>query len=192
MTPAVIAAGSVEASTEQVVSATFSMQLGVGAVMIAVCVVIHALGLFTLQNIIEGENAKKRYSDLRPISINGTLFMLGTVFGIIFVHFAEIWLFAFLYDYLGALRTFSDALYFSTISYATIGYSDASIDSQWRMVAAVEGILGVILLGWSTAFFVRILGRLEGNDGTPRGRAADQSSETTGASSGASAEREAE
>lgn len=162
---------SVEQSTEQVVSATFNAQLAVGAAMIAVCVVIHAFGLFGLQSLVEGENAKKRYSHLRPISVNGTLFMLATVFGIILVHFAEIWLFAFLYDYLGALRSFSDALYFSTISYATIGYSDASIDHQWRMVAAVEGILGVILLGWSTAFFVRILGRLQGDDGTPRGAA---------------------
>jgi len=60
-----------------------------------------------------------------------------------------------------ALPDFRESLYFSTISYATIGYSDEAIVREWRMVAALEGILGVILLGWSTAFFVRVLGRLE-------------------------------
>ena len=29
------------------------------------------------------------------------------------------------------------------------------------MIAALEGMLGVILLGWSTAFLVRVLGKLE-------------------------------
>lgn len=151
----------------QVISATFNQQLLIGAVMIAVCVVIHGMGLFTIQRAISGERMTKRFETLRPLSVTGAGFTLIAVFAIIFIHFVEIWLFAFLYDYLGALHSFSESLYFSTISYATIGYSDASIHDEWRMVAALEGVVGIILLGWSTAFFVRILGRLEG-DGTPQ------------------------
>jgi len=51
-------------------------------------------------------------------------------------------------------------LYFSSITYGTIGYSDSAIALEWRLVAAFEGIAGIILLGWSTAFFVRLLGRI--------------------------------
>ena len=29
------------------------------------------------------------------------------------------------------------------------------------MIAASEGIIGVLMLGWSTAFFVRVLSKLE-------------------------------
>lgn len=148
----------------QVISATFNEQLLIGAAMIAVCVILHGIGLFTIQRVITRESMKERVSNLRPLSFTGSIFTLLAVFAIIFIHFVEIWLFAFLYDYLGALHSFSESLYFSTISYATIGYSDASIHEQWRMVAALEGVMGVILLGWSTAFFVRILGRLEGDD----------------------------
>ena len=152
----------------QVISATFNEQLLIGAAMIALCVVIHGMGLFTIQRLVSGERMTERFETLRPLSITGAGFTLVAVFAIIFIHFVEIWLFAFLYDYLGALHSFSEALYFSTISYATIGYSDASIHQEWRMVAALEGVVGIILLGWSTAFFVRILGRLEGEDGTRR------------------------
>jgi hypothetical protein len=38
-----------------------------------------------------------------------------------------------------------------------------ALDPEWRLVAAIEGVNGIILLGWSTAFFVtgmRRLGRL--------------------------------
>lgn len=147
---------------EQVLAATFSEQLAIGAGMIALCVIIHGMGLFTIQRLVSGDSMKAKVEQLRPLSITGASFTLLAVFALILLHFVEIWLFAFLYDYLGALHSFAEALYFSTISYATIGYSDASIHNEWRMVAATEGVLGVILLGWSTAFFVRILGRLEG------------------------------
>ena len=152
----------------QVISATFNEQLLIGAGMIALCVIIHGIWLFTIQSIITRDAIKARVSSMRRLSFYGTAFILLSVFAIVFIHFVEIWLFAFLYDYLGALHSFSEALYFSTISYSTAGYSDALIHEQWRMVAALEGVMGVILLGWSTAFFVRVLGRLEGEDAEPR------------------------
>ena len=40
------------------------------------------------------------------------------------------------------------------------GYDDDSISQSWRMVAAIEGLNGVVLLGWSTAFFVTVVARM--------------------------------
>jgi hypothetical protein len=154
---------------QQVIEATFNLQLAVGAAMIALCVIIHGIGLFTLQRAMRGEAAEERFRKMEPLSFHGTMFTVIVVFALIFIHFFEIWLFAFLYDFVGAQWSFQNALYFSTISYATIGYSDASVTHQWRMVGALEGILGVILLGWSTAFFVRLLGRLEDSGRGDRG-----------------------
>lgn len=170
-----------DAMSEPVISATFNEQLFIGAGMIAICVIIHGMALFALQRSMHTRTMRERFDRLTALSFRGALFTLLTVFGLIFVHFIEIWLFAFLYDYVRALPDFRESLYFSTISYATIGYSDAAIADEWRMVAALEGVLGVILLGWSTAFFVRILGRLEGNDGSRRrAPAPDQPSPETG------------
>jgi hypothetical protein len=151
----------------QVMEATFNQQLAVGVGMIALCVLLHGVGLFTLQKAMRSEIAEERIEKLEALSFRGTLFTLATVFALILIHFIEIWLFAFLFDYVGALDTFEDALYFSTISYSTIGYNDTSIAHEWRMIGALEGILGIILLGWSTAFFVRVLGRLESDPRHP-------------------------
>jgi hypothetical protein len=144
-----------------VLAATFNQQLLVGAGMIALCVLIHGFGLFGLQRALFTESMKERMKRLPPLSLRGSLFTLVIVFSLIGLHFVEIWLFAFLYVLLNALHNFPDALYFSTITYATLGYSDTTMAREWRMVGALEGIMGVILLGWSTAFFVRILNRLE-------------------------------
>lgn len=31
---------------------------------------------------------------------------------------------------------------------------------RWRLVSAIEGVNGILLLGWSTAFFVTVVARL--------------------------------
>lgn len=158
-----LAAVASEVDSEQVISATFNVQLAVGAGMLVLCVLVHGIGLFTLSRVL-GSDIEQRFEDVQPLSFRGTGFTLIVVASIILIHFIEVWLFAFLYDYLRALPTFQDALYFSTISYSTIGYNDASIAEDWRMIAALEGMLGVILLGWSTAFLVRVLGKLESDN----------------------------
>ena len=58
---------------------------------------------------------------------------------------------------LHAAPDFEQGQYFSTVTYASIGYDDVLIARPWRMLGAIEGATGVILLGWSTAFLVSLL-----------------------------------
>ena len=80
--------------------------------------------------------------------------------GLFILHAAEIWAYAALYLELGALPHIREAVYFSTITYSTTGYDDDLLAEQWRLVAAIEGMNGVLLMGWSTAFFVTGVTRL--------------------------------
>ena len=81
--------------------------------------------------------------------------------GLITLHGIEIWIYALLFMGLGAVQGLEDALYYSTMSYSTVGYDDELIVHRWRLLGAFESIAGMILLGWSTAFFFRFLGRIE-------------------------------
>jgi hypothetical protein len=89
---------------------------------------------------------------LRPITL-----LLGASIGIFAIHTIEIWLFALLYVFIGAAGDFEQSLYFSTVTYATIGYGDVLVARPWRILGAIEGAAGVIMLGWSTAFLVSLL-----------------------------------
>ncbi len=129
--------------------------------MIVICAAIHGAGLFSLNKATRSETAIERLRNIDPLSPRGTLFTLGTVLAIIALHGIEIWCFAALYMLIGAVPNLEDALYFSTISYSTAGYNDAHIAPAWRLLGAFESILGVILMGWSTAFFFRIIGRID-------------------------------
>ncbi len=136
-------------------------EFAVSGILAVLCVVIHGLGLFSLSHALRSETAVERLKQIEPLSPRGVAFTLGIVVSMLALHGIEIWLFSFVYIGLGAIGAFEDALYFSTISYSTVGYSDIHIAAEWRLLGAFESILGMVLLGWSTAFFLRMLGRME-------------------------------
>lgn len=136
-------------------------EFAVSSALAVLCVVIHGLGLFSLSHALRSETAVERLKRIAPLSPRGVAFTLGIVVAILALHGLEIWLFAFVYLGIGATTGLEDALYFSTISYSTVGYSDVHILADWRLLGAFESILGMVLIGWSTAFFFRMLGRME-------------------------------
>lgn len=136
-------------------------EFAVSSALAVLCVVTHGLGLFSLSHALRSETAVERLKRIAPLSPRGVAFTQGIVVAILALHGIEIWLFAFVYLAIGATAGLEDALYFSTISYSTVGYSDVHILSEWRLLGAFESILGMVLIGWSTAFFFRMLGRME-------------------------------
>lgn len=136
-------------------------QFAVSSLMLVLCVIIHGIGLFSLSRLVRTETAIERLNRVAPLSFHGAAFTLAVVLSIIVLHAIEIWAFALLYLGLGASLNLENALYFSTISYSTVGYNDSHVATDWRLVGAFESIMGMILLGWSTAFFFRMLGRID-------------------------------
>lgn len=128
--------------------------------MVLVTVFIHAIGLVLLARLTRYEADEEKKLKIRPLSLAGVAFTMAVVLGLFVLHGIEIWLYAALYLELGAVETLRLAVYFSTHTYAAIGFGDDLLDPRWRLLAAIEGINGVILLGWSTAFFVTTMRRL--------------------------------
>lgn len=137
------------------------LQFVFSTLLVVLCVVIHGLTLFSLNRVMRGEAALERIRHIRPLSPRGAVFTLSIVLTMFALHGLEIWIFALTYWHLGAVQDLESALYFSTISYSTVGYNDTHILAEWRLLGAFESILGIFLLGWSTAFFFRMLGRID-------------------------------
>ncbi|HEX2020011.1 MAG TPA: ion channel [Aurantimonas sp.] len=80
--------------------------------------------------------------------------MLGTVLGLFALHTIEIWLWTFACIVLGAHRSLDEALYFSTSTFSTVGCGHVVLPLEWRLLGALEGVGGFILIGWSSAYLV--------------------------------------
>ena len=131
--------------------------LAVATGMIVLTVVIHMIGLIVLMAMLQS-----RSHNLKPMqnALRQGVFIVLVVLGLVVIHAVEIWLYALVYLALGALHTLESALYFSTSTFTTVGYGDVVLDERWRMVAALEGFNGFLLIGWSTAFLVSVIGKL--------------------------------
>jgi hypothetical protein len=137
-------------------------QLGVATAMVLITVLVHACGLALLGKLLRIEAYEEISRHVAPLSPRTLAFTLVLVACLFALHGVEIWTYALLYLGLGAIGDLETAVYFSTITYGAIGFSDGYMAQGWRLVSAIEGMNGVLLLGWSTAFFVTVVARLGG------------------------------
>jgi len=132
-------------------SVVMMSSIAVGLVVISITVFIQAVGLLITGLAINGICAK---FDLDNRPVGRTLMAVATVLALFVIHTVEVWTWAVAYWYLDLLPSFWDALYFSTVNFTTLGSSDVVLSSNWRLFAALEGIDGLILIGWSIAYLI--------------------------------------
>lgn len=85
---------------------------------------------------------------------------------IVMVHLLEIGLWAAFYYWRGALPNLETSFYFSSITYATVGYGDVVLPATWRLLAAMEGLTGILMCSWSGALFVSVVNNLRARTGS--------------------------
>jgi hypothetical protein len=126
--------------------------LAVGTLLVALTVLIHTAGLAALARLTPVTAQKLGF---HSHDLGRSLVMIGSVLGLFLLHTIEVWLWASAYDAVGAVADFPRALELSTAMFSTLGYDGAEIIAPgWRLLTALEGINGFILIGWSTAYLV--------------------------------------
>lgn len=114
-------------------------------------VLVHTVGLVVLTRFIAAMIAWFR---LQKHDFGRTFAIVATVQGLFVILAFEIWMWALFYWLSGMLPVFSEALYFSTTTFATVGYGDVVLSHDWRLLGALEGVNGFLLIGWSTAYLI--------------------------------------
>jgi hypothetical protein len=89
--------------------------------------------------------------------------ILVVMFAVFIAHTIEVWMYAVAYYLLadhfsiggfgGTLENhFTDYLYFSTSTYSSLGYGDVYPLGGLRLMAGIETIAGLVMIGWSASF----------------------------------------
>jgi hypothetical protein len=126
------------------------LNLLLGTVIISTTVVIHTFGLIFITKAMTYLVSHFRMHGRRSRTVAMITVMMG-LFGVIT---AEIWLWAGFYMTLAVFDDLPTALYFSITTFATVGFGDVVPNEYWRILAALEGINGFLLIGWSTAYLI--------------------------------------
>jgi len=133
-------------------SMMLASELLIATAMAILVVIFHLMGLALLLRAMRSHSKVFRTMRILPLTL-----LLSVTLGIILLHTVEIWLYAGLYLYLGVFRTLEQSLYFSTVTYSSLGYGDVLLPPQWRLLGSIECPVGIILLGMSTAFIISVL-----------------------------------
>ena len=124
----------------------------------AATVSLHAVGLAVLLKAL-----------IKPATLPPTRFwpvtwlLIRITWSLIFIHATEITVWALFYVWEECLPDAAAAFYFSGVTYATVGYGDLVLPIEWRMVAPIEGLTGILMCGLSTGLFFVVVNRLFGS-----------------------------
>ena len=129
-------------------------QLILGTAMIGVTVVIHIGGILGTVAWLRA-HLKKRIG--HNSYVWAVRMFVASVLGVFVLHTIEIWLWAALYMLLGEFSDLERALYFSTVTFTTLGYGDITLTPRWQLLSGLEAANGIILFGVSTAFIFAVL-----------------------------------
>jgi hypothetical protein len=128
----------------------------VALALLAACVMVQIAGMLLLihwlarvHHLVESPSARRRAGLLLRVFV-----------WIVLLHLIQVGLWAIVYWRAHEVPTLETAVYFSLVTYTTIGFGDVVLGPGWRVLAGIEGLTGILLIGWSTAFVFAIVNRM--------------------------------
>jgi voltage-gated potassium channel len=82
---------------------------------------------------------------------------------IVNLHILQILLWTVFYRW-KCFPSFERALYFSAVSYSTVGYGDVILPATWRLLGPLESVTGVLMCGLSAGLLFALVTRLVGHE----------------------------
>ncbi len=132
-------------------------QIAIGSLLVIITTFVHAgfmLGALRALRMMHAGRWGLR-TRLMRVTLTAALVLMMFLAGVLE---AGIW--AATYLVVGAMSAFEPALYFSVVTYTTLGYGDVTLNESWRLLASFEAANGIIMFGWTTALIVACVQRI--------------------------------
>ena len=123
--------------------------------LLAGCVIIHAVTLTRLLRHLRNHPGVTADRFLPSVWL-----LIQLAWWLVLAHLVEIMLWAAFYGWMEIFPTPEAPFYFSAVTYTTVGYGDLVPPSEWRLLAGVEGLTGILMCGWSTGFVFAAFSRI--------------------------------
>ena len=139
---------------------TLLREIGIAARMVIVTLWLQSAGLAALIHWVRHALASNAHR-LGPL--RSAVLVVRLTAAVILLHAVLILFWASCYRRL-CFSSWESALYVSASSYATVGYGDIVLPSNWRMLGPLESIIGVLMCGISVSVLFATVARLVNRD----------------------------
>ena len=120
----------------------------IGVLLLFLTTLVHSGFTIFVISILRGLHAGHR---AMRSQWSRALLVAGMVLMMVMASLIEVVLYAAAYLRLGAIEGVERAVYFSMVTFTTLGYGEIVLGEDWRMLASFEAANGIILFGWTTA-----------------------------------------
>jgi hypothetical protein len=129
-------------------------QIFIGTMVNLFCVVFHVVSLIYLAKVLKSwSNSKAENFDI----LSAVILISVTSLAIIVFHSVEASIWALVYYWCGEFASMERAMYFSFVTFTTLGFGDITLSLKWQLLSSFEAMGGLIIFGASTAFFLAIM-----------------------------------
>ena len=130
--------------------------LALGIAFMILTVVVHSGAMILVMRGLPGRSNKSgpltRWDEIGEVSAAVLIMFFATLI--------EVAIWAIGYLALGAIEAREAAVYFSMVTYTTLGYGDITLNEHWRLLSSIEAANGIIMFGWTTAVVIAVVQRL--------------------------------
>jgi hypothetical protein len=132
-------------------------QILIGSSVICGTVVIHVLFINVLVYLLSKYG---KWIATPPQMMKRTLVLICMVLWLVVGLTVSAWLWAGIYLLNGVFEQLETALYFAIVTFTTLGYGDVTVSTEWRILASLTAVNGLIIVGLNTAFLIEALSRI--------------------------------
>ncbi|GAB5379718.1 MAG: hypothetical protein Alis3KO_06090 [Aliiglaciecola sp.] len=132
-------------------------QIIVGTLVICGTVVLHVLFINTLTHWLTKNG---QWISSPPIMTKRTIVLIVMVLWLVLGLTVSSWLWAAVFLLNDVFIDLESALYFTVVTFTTLGYGDITLGKDWRLLASLTAANGLIIVGLNTAFLVEALTRI--------------------------------
>lgn len=137
------------------------IEITFGSALLLVCALLHILIVARLiRHLRKNEHFTPTKTTRHQLLTVCALFLL-----LLLSHTIQIYISAFALWAIGALPGYEAAIYYSLVTYTTVGYGDVVLDPGYRIAGAMVSVTGILMFGMTTAFVVGLFTRILGEDG---------------------------
>ena len=132
------------------------VQLLIGSIIIAVSITLHAIFIALAIKVLRQWRA---WIASPPLFVKMLFILTATTLWMLAAHSLTVWLWAFLFLFLGIFNALEPAVYFSLVAFTTLGFGDIILAEEWRILSGMAATNGLLLFGFSTAFLFEVIAR---------------------------------
>lgn len=129
-------------------------QLSIGTILICITSLVAALSIWGLElALIRSHRWVVRPPYGSKLIISMMLAMLWSVL----LMTASVWIWAATFWILGIFATVEESVYFSLVSFTTLGFGDILLPREWRLLGGLAAANGLLVFGLLTVMMIETL-----------------------------------